>query len=169
MSSERLLQCCYTSLSSLSEAEAAEVERRTRGQSDNTDWRMEGSRRLTASNFGRVGKLKASTSRHNTVLSILYPEDISRLPAVIHGRESEERALAQLSEVLGRADRGLTTCGLFIDCNTGYLAASPDGILDQQVRTRRRTLFFHQTSPDVSGDKMSSQMSGCIHRGTGND
>ena len=158
-----------TTICSLSEAEAEEVEVMTRGQADNSHWRSHRAKRLTASNFGRVGKLKASTSRHNTVLSILYPEDISRLPAIIHGRESEERALAQLSEVLGRADRGLTTCGLFIDCNTGYLAASPDGILDQQVRTRSRTLIFHRTSPDVSGDKMSSQMSGCIHRGTGND
>ena len=128
-----------TTICSLSEAEAEEVEVMTRGQADNSHWRSHRAKRLTASNFGRVGKLKASTSRHNTVLSILYPEDISRLPAIIHGRESEGRALAQLSEVLGR---GLTSCGLFIDCDTGYLAASPDGILDQQVRTRTRTLIL---------------------------
>ena len=116
-------------LCSLSEAEADEVERRTRGQSDNTDWRTERSRRLTASNFGRVAKLRATTSRHNTVLSILYQDDISSLPAIKHGRESEERALSQVGEVVGPVRRS----GLFVDTNTGYLAASPDGVLDDEV------------------------------------
>ena len=111
---------------SLSEAEADEVEERTRGQSDNTDWRTERSRRLTASNFGRVAKLRATTSRHNTVLSILYPDDISSLPAIQHGRQSEQRALAQLGDLVG----SVRPCGLFVDINTGYLAASPDGVLD---------------------------------------
>ena len=105
------------------------MERRTRGQSDNTDWRTERSRRLTASNFGRVAKLRAATSRHNTVLSLIYPDDISSLPAIRHGRESEERALSQVGEVVGPVRRS----GLFVDTNTGYLAASPDGVLDDEV------------------------------------
>ena len=107
------------------------MEERTRGQSDNTDWRTERSKRLTASNFGRVAKLRAATSRHNTVLTILYPDDISSLPAIQHGRQNEQRALAQLGDLLGRDVR---PCGLFVDPKTGYLAASPDGLLDEEVR-----------------------------------
>ena len=106
------------------------MEERTRGQSDNTDWRTERSRRLTASNFGRVAKLRSSTSCHNTVLSLLYPDDISSLPAIQHGRQSEERALAQLEDLVGRTVR---PCGLFVDTKTGYLAASPDGLLGHEV------------------------------------
>ena len=105
------------------------MEERTRGQSETTDWRTERSRRLTASNFGRVAKLRAATSRHNTVLAILYPDDISSLPAIKHGRESEQRALAQLGDLVG----AVRSCGLFVDTKTGYLAASPDGVLDDEV------------------------------------
>ena len=105
----------------------------TRGQAGNQDWRTHRARRLTASNFGRVAKLKASTSRHNTVLSILYPDDISDLPAVKHGRESEVKALAQLGDILNREGQTVTSCGLFVDSNSGFLAASPDGVLDSQT------------------------------------
>ena len=105
------------------------MEERTRGQSESPDWRRERARRLTASNFGRVAKLRAATSRHNTVLSLIYPDDISSLPAIKHGRESEERALSQVGEVVGPVRRS----GLFVDTNTGYLAASPDGVLDDEV------------------------------------
>ena len=105
------------------------MEERTRGQSENTDWRTERSRRLTASNFGRVAKLKATTSRHNTVLALLYPDDISSLPAIQHGRESEQRARDQLGDLVG----SVRSCGLFVDPSSGYLAASPDGVLEDEV------------------------------------
>ena len=87
------------------------MEERTRGQSDNTDWRTERSRRLTASNFGRVAKLRSSSSCHNTVLSLLYPDDISSLPAIQHGTQSEQRALAQLGSLVG----DVRPCGLFVE------------------------------------------------------
>ena len=84
--------------------------------------------------------MRATTSPHNTVISVLYPDDISRFPAIIHGRQNEARALAQLGEILreGRGDGALevSACGLFVDCTTGYLAASPDGVIDHQVTDR---------------------------------
>ena len=120
---------------SVSEAEAEEVERRTRGQADNSVWREQRARRLTASNFGRVGKMRSDTSSHTTVLSLLYPHSLSHLPAIKHGRESEAVALAQLEEILREGEGGeVTACGLFVDSDTGYLAASPDGVIDDQVR-----------------------------------
>ena len=140
------------------------MEERTRGQTENTDWRTERSRRLTASNFGRVAKLRAATSRHNTVLSILYPDDISSLPAIKHGRQSEQRALAQLVSLVG----AVRPCGLFVDTNTGYLAASPDGVLDDEVTPGLgRLTEFLTISSDSPGDQMSTEMSGGDHRGTG--
>ena len=120
---------------SVSEAEAEEVERKTRGQANNSVWRDHRARRLTASNFGRVGKMRSVTSPHNIVLSILYPDPLSNLPAIKHGRESEALALAQLEEILRSGEGGeVKACGLFVDSDTGYLAASPDGVIDDQVR-----------------------------------
>ena len=140
---------------------------RMQGQSENTDWRKERSRRLTASNFGRVAKLRATTSRHNTVLSILYPDDISSLPAIQHGRQSEQSALAQLGDLVGT----VMPCGLFVDIETGYLAASPDGVLDDEVRlgtyTFTRQTEFLTISSDSGGGQMSPEMSGDDHRGSG--
>lgn len=52
--------------------EIEEVERNTVGQQDNTEWHKYRKSRLTASNFGKVCKLKAVTSRANTVKYILY-------------------------------------------------------------------------------------------------
>lgn len=56
----------------LSIHEIEEVERKTVGQQNNTLWQKYRKSRLTASNFGKVCKLRASTSRANTVKSILY-------------------------------------------------------------------------------------------------
>lgn len=52
--------------------EIEEVERRTVGQQNNDEWQKYRKSRLTASNFGKVCKLRANTSRANTVKNILY-------------------------------------------------------------------------------------------------
>jgi len=52
--------------------EIEEVERRTVGQQNINEWQKYKKSRLTASNFGKVCKLKASTYRENTVKNILY-------------------------------------------------------------------------------------------------
>ncbi|KAL5245838.1 hypothetical protein ACI65C_013246 [Semiaphis heraclei] len=52
--------------------EIVELERRTIGQQNNSDWQTYRKSRLTASNFGKVCKLRPSTSRANAVKSILY-------------------------------------------------------------------------------------------------
>lgn len=48
------------------------LERRTVDQSSSDEWRRQRKMRLTASNFGKVAKLRATTSRANTVKYILY-------------------------------------------------------------------------------------------------
>lgn len=48
------------------------LERKTVGQSNCDEWRKERKLRLTASNFGKVAKLKPNTSRANSVKYILY-------------------------------------------------------------------------------------------------
>lgn len=48
------------------------LERNTVDQSKSDEWRRERKIRLTASNFGKVAKLRDTTSRANTVKYILY-------------------------------------------------------------------------------------------------
>jgi len=115
-------------------SDARKIELDTRGQSSNEKWKHYRSNRLTASNFGRVCKMRSNTHPHNTVVSILYPENIDHLPAIKHGKEREAEAISELNEILAKKGRGqVSPCGLFVDIDTGFLAASPDGILDEDT------------------------------------
>lgn len=49
-----------------------QLERRTTKQSQCEEWMKERFYRLTASNFGKVCKMRKSTNRKNAVISILY-------------------------------------------------------------------------------------------------
>lgn len=56
----------------LNSEEIKAIEQDTIGQQDNDQWRIHRKSRLTASNFGKVCKLRPTTSRANTVKYILY-------------------------------------------------------------------------------------------------
>lgn len=56
----------------LSENEIFKLERRTIDQLHNEEWKKERLLRLTASNFGKICKLRENTVRKNSVISILY-------------------------------------------------------------------------------------------------
>jgi len=108
----------------------AVIERATRGQGKNPEWRKERRERLTASNFGRVAKMRPTTSCQNTVVSILYPDRLDNMQAIKYGKENEACAISELNTILDR--EGLPQveeCGLFVDIWKGFLAASPDGMV----------------------------------------
>ncbi|KAF2888879.1 hypothetical protein ILUMI_17294, partial [Ignelater luminosus] len=50
------------------------LEESTRAQSKSTLWTQERSKRLTASEFGRIIRLRHTTSRENVVKSLLYSD-----------------------------------------------------------------------------------------------
>jgi hypothetical protein len=56
----------------LTSDEIRALERRTVDQSSSNEWRRQRKMRLTALNFGKIAKLRATTSRANTVKYILY-------------------------------------------------------------------------------------------------
>ena len=119
---------------SVSTEEQERIEKATRGQSTNDNWRKYRTNRLTASNFGRVFKMRPSTECHNTVVSILYPDNIDHLPAIKYGKEQEEAAVETLNQILAQnSQRKVSSCGLFVDTETGFLAASPDGVIDEDT------------------------------------
>ena len=61
--------------------------------------------------------------------TILHPPKL-KCEAVIYGRTQEENAAKKFSEITGL---DVLPCGLFIDKNYSYLAASPDGLVGQDA------------------------------------
>jgi len=110
-----------------------EIEKETRGQGNNPQWLKERRERLTASNFGRVVKMRPTTSCHNTVVSILYPDSLDRIEAIRYGKEHEADAIESLNKILAKTDLHVEECGLFVDTDTGYLAGTPDGTVGKDA------------------------------------
>ncbi|KAL4119848.1 hypothetical protein QTP88_012612 [Uroleucon formosanum] len=81
--------------------------------------------RLTASVFGKICKLRKTTSRAKTIESLLYGTFQGNL-ATKYGVEHEEVAKEQLANILGV---NIEPSGLFVDSEQFYLAASPDGLI----------------------------------------
>lgn len=90
-------------------------------QSHSEKWHVERKKRLTASNFGEICKMRANTSCRNKVYSLLYrPHFLSK--AMKHGVEMESLARNTFQELSGKT---VQSCGLFSDNEFPYLAASP--------------------------------------------
>ncbi|XP_072389723.1 uncharacterized protein [Diabrotica undecimpunctata] len=109
-----------------SNEEIAKIEQSTRGQSTNFLWKEYRHNRLTASNFGIVCKLRKSTNPANTTKKILF-SDFHGSAATRWGQDHE--AIAKL-EFEAKYNLKVRECGLFISAENPFLAASPDGSID---------------------------------------
>lgn len=108
------------------ETEIAQLEENTRGQSSNHLWKEERYKRLTASSFGKICKMRKTTSCVSTVKSLLYSE-FEGTKATKYGIEHEQFAIRQFEADIKKT---VKTCGLFVDIKYGFLGASPDGLVD---------------------------------------
>ncbi|XP_064465681.1 uncharacterized protein LOC135377293 [Ornithodoros turicata] len=108
----------------LSQPDAEQLEADTRGQEGRTLWMQERRKRLTASNFGKVCKMRDATSSASTVRSLLYGHFDTE--ALRYGRDTEPIAIAKLQDELGVT---VSPCGLVVDQEFAYLAATPDGLV----------------------------------------
>ena len=113
----------------VNEAQAAAIEEATRAQSTSARWYRERSIRLTASNFGTIMNMRASTDPGPLVQRLINPEPL-KVPAVLWGKENEGRARTAYETLRGKK---VTRSGLVIDVSEPYLGCSPDGVLDDRV------------------------------------
>lgn len=111
--------------------EAIKIERATRDQVESEHWKDERMKRLTASKVGSIAKMKKSTKRGTKVNELLYRtfqgneatrygmlmEDTARTDYITYQRKNKN------TEVF------VTDCGLFISLDNPWLAASPDGMV----------------------------------------
>lgn len=113
-----------------SSEERERIAKETVLQSGCSEWLELRRNILTSSNFGRVIKRRLYTSCQNIVKDILYKKSIEHVQSIRHGKDNEKLALEQLS---AQENIKILTCGLHIDPDVPYFAASPDGITENGI------------------------------------
>lgn len=108
-------------LKKLAEVDRNELQLSTKEQSHSQDWYNERKKRLTASNFGDICKMRPNTSCRKKVYSMLYRPNITS-KEMTYGIEMEPHAKSKFENIFGKV---VHLCGLFSDREFPYLAASP--------------------------------------------
>ncbi|CAG4936763.1 unnamed protein product [Parnassius apollo] len=111
----------------LNNDEIEELEKKTKAQSNSDLWIVERKKRITASLFGQICKMKDSTPCTATLKNMLY-STFTGNDATRYGTAHETTAIADL-EI--KIKQKVTPCGLFICMDKPYLGASPDGLLGE--------------------------------------
>lgn len=104
-----------------------DIEQKTIGKSDNSNWFEARKNRLTASNFGTICKRLKTTKYGPTVHRLLYKDNNEQLPALQYGRLNGPEAVRQYEK---EKNVKVLPCGLFVDLHIGFLAATPDGLIE---------------------------------------
>lgn len=105
----------------------ARIEYTTRKQNLSKNWHREREWRLTASRFGDICRATDRRNKLKLCASIFTPVKL-KTPAVLHGQQYEAVARQTFMAKMGLK---VQTCGLFVDSEYNYLAASPDGIVGE--------------------------------------
>jgi hypothetical protein len=103
------------------------IEERTRGQAKNITWKLERTKRLPSSMFGRICKATDRTDKFKLAKSFTLVHDVKAAP-LEHGKKHESVAINKYIEDTGN---NVKQCGLFVSIDFPYLASSPDGLLSQ--------------------------------------
>nr|XP_018903417.1 PREDICTED: uncharacterized protein LOC109034621 [Bemisia tabaci] len=101
------------------------IVEQTKAQKKCDQWWAERRYRLTASDYARICKMRPSTLPGRTVKSILYKVEF-KSAATDWGNDHEDEALKKFEDVFGKQTK---KCGVFIDLERPYLAASPDALV----------------------------------------
>lgn len=128
---EELKSSFYQSNVVITRDEAEKIEQQTRDQADNKEWKHERRKRVTASRAGGIAKMKNSTKRSSKVKDMLYSIFNGNV-ATKYGLDMEDSTIQQYvtyQRVNGHPNTAVQNCGLFISEHNNWLAATPDGLV----------------------------------------
>lgn len=108
----------------LNEEERTILERETVDQSLSNKWVDRRRKMLTASNFGKIIKMRQTTTCQSFVQNHLFGGVTTT--AMEYGKSNEETALRVLERILNVQ---ITKCGIFVDSENPFLGATPDGLI----------------------------------------
>ena len=126
-------------LSNISIPTLEEIERRTIGQNENALWKTGRQFRITSSNFQQIFKRKKENVDKLLVQFSNKTKSIET-PALQWGRKREpiaRKKYVAYKKLKRNESVKVRECGLFLCKKSGYLGASPDGIVTSKTDTCR--------------------------------
>ena len=129
---EQLKMSFYRTKVVVTEQEVMEIEESTRDQAENIRWLVERRKRLTASKVGSIVKMKKNTKRSKRVQNLLY-STFKGNEATRYGSAKEQETIDQYiahQRKNGHPQLSVDKCGLSISVTNPWLAASPDGAVN---------------------------------------
>lgn len=105
--------------------EIQQIMEATREQRDSAVWVEERRKRITASVFGKICKLRSTTDPKKVAQTMLKG---FTAVSTTYGMDHEPIALKEFAEFLKIE---IQPCGFFVDENDFYLGATPDGLVGQ--------------------------------------
>ena len=114
---------------SITKSERDNIELLTRGQANNPEWKAQRQLRITSSMFGPICKRTERRDIDKLIGSIINGKPVLS-KAIRHGIMYE--AVAREKYVAMMATE-VESCGLFISEETPFLAASPDGLVSDDI------------------------------------
>ncbi|KAK8785443.1 hypothetical protein V5799_008192 [Amblyomma americanum] len=132
-----------------------DLQRATSKQSGSTVWKQERRKRLTASLFGATCKMKPTTGCGRTVGDILYKEITSE--AIRYGKDHERLALKRIEN---ECNVVVKERGLFVDQESPFLGASPDGLIGEDVLVEVKCPYSARDLTPLEGVR-AKKITGC--------
>ena len=119
------------------------IEERTKGQANNVTWKVERTRRLTSSMFGRICKATDRTDRDKLARSLTTLTNVKAAP-LEHGRRYENVAIKRFMEDSGNE---VFPSGLVVSKDYPHIAASPDGIINKNLIVEVKCPYASRDKP----------------------
>ncbi len=154
--------------------DANKIETGTCDQSESEQWITERRKRLTASIAGGIAKMRATTSKSKKVENLLYSK-FKGNAATRYGSCMEDTTVKEYETYQhqhGHPNLKVNGCGLFISLNDPWLAATPDGIVDDPSDDVTQTLGLLEIKNPYSlcdqslEEAVSKQKSFCLEKNT---
>lgn len=152
---EELKSTFFQTKVTVTKQEARQIEQQTRGQADSEEWKIERRNRITASKVGGICKMREKTKRSNKVKELLYTT-FRGTPATRYGSAMEDIARQEyitIRQQNNHPNLSVADCGLIISENNNWLAATPDGIVDDPSNTDQPSGILEIKNPYAVRDK----------------